>query len=228
MTLSRSARVELHVGDDRRGCRRLAELLGKLGGLLLGQLGGLAGRAAQTGKPGLGRLSLLVHGREDIGEDVKLVGAVPFLGVLAVDHRVAEPAHVARGFPDPRIHDDRAIEPDHVVAHLDVVAPPGLLDIPLQLDAQRTVVPEAVDSAIDLARGEDEPSALAQRDQLVHFQVHHQSHLPIPHLINESEADRGTRLPGFLPSREVRRRWYPGQRQATMRRGSRRSSATIW
>jgi len=158
----------------------LAELLGKLGGLLLGKLGGLAGRAAQTGKPGLGRLSLVVHSREDIGEDVKLVGAVPFLGVLAVDHRVAESSHVARGFPDPRIHDDRAIEPNDVVAHLDVVAPPGLFDIPLQFDAERTVIPEAVDSAIDLARGEDEPSALAQRDQLVHFQVHHQSCLPIP------------------------------------------------
>src|SRR5208337_838374 len=205
------------------------ELLGKLGGLLLGMLGGLAGRAAQTGKPGLGRLSLVVHSWEDIGEDVKLVGAVPFLGVLAVDHRVAESSHVARGFPDSRIHDDRAIEPNDVVAHLDVVAPPGLFDIPLQFDAERTVVPEAVDSAIDLARGEDEPSTLAQRDQLVHFQVHHQSYLPIPsHLINESGADRSARLPGFFAVLVRSSPRYPGQGQATMRRGSRRSSATIW
>ena len=132
-------------------CSGLAELLGELGGLLLGKLGGLVGRAAQAGEPGLGGLSLLVHGREDIGEDVNLVSPIAFLGVLAVDHRVAESAHVARGFPDPRIHDDRAVKAHHVVAHLDIVAPPGLLDVPLQLDAQRTIVPETVDAAIDLA-----------------------------------------------------------------------------
>ena len=163
-------------------------------------LGGLLGRAAQTGQPGLGRLSLVVDRREDVGEDVELVGPIPLLGRPAVDHRVGEAADVARGFPDLRVHDDRAVEPDHVVAHLDVVAPPGVLDVPLQLDAQRAVVPEAVDPAVDLARGEDEPPALAERDQLVHVQSSISPCLPIPsHLINESGADHCARLPGFLP-----------------------------
>ena len=114
------------------GC---AEPLGQLGGLLLGQLGGLFRRAAQPGQPGLGRLSLVVDGGEDVGEDEELVGPIPLLGRPAVDHRVGEAADVPRGLPDPRVHDDRAVEPDHVVAHLDVVAPPGVLDVPLQLDA---------------------------------------------------------------------------------------------
>ena len=41
-----------------------------------------------------------------------------------------------------------------------------------ELNAQRSVVPEAVDPAVDLARGKDEPPPLAQRDQLVHIVQH--------------------------------------------------------
>jgi hypothetical protein len=66
------------------------------------------------------------------------------------------------------IHDDRAVDPDHVVAERDIVAPPGVLDVPLQLDPERSVIPEAVEAAVDLARREDDPSALAERNQLVH------------------------------------------------------------
>ncbi len=102
MTFSRSFGVELHVGDDRRGRGRLAESLGQLGGLFLGQLGRLAGRAAQPGQPGLGRLSLVVDRRENVGEDEKLVGPIPLLGRPAVDHRVGKTADVPRGLPDPR------------------------------------------------------------------------------------------------------------------------------
>src|SRR5262249_29721618 len=126
-----------------------------------------------------GGLSLVVHVREDIRENIELVRAIPFLGGLAVNHRIAESAHMPRGFPDPWVHDDRAVKPDHVVARLNVVTPPGLLDIALQLHAERAVIPEAVDPAIDLARGEDESPALAERDQLVHTNIHLQSYLPI-------------------------------------------------
>jgi hypothetical protein len=36
------------------------------------------------------------------------------------------------------------------------------------LDAEGTVVPEAVDAAVDLAGGVDEPAMGAERDELVH------------------------------------------------------------
>ena len=50
----------------------------------------------------------------------------------------------------------------------DHVAPPGFLDVPLQLDAQRAVVPEAVEAAVDFARLKEKAAPFAQRDQFFH------------------------------------------------------------
>ena len=85
-------------------------------------------------------------------------------------------ADVPARYPDLRVHDDRAVEADHAdllavrarrrVA--DHVLPPGVLDVPLQLDAERAVVPEAVDAAVDFAGLEDEPHVLAELGELGH------------------------------------------------------------
>ena len=68
-----------------------------------------------------------------------------------------------------------AVEADHFVGRRrpgrlhqlvvagDHVAPPGLFDVPLQLDAQRAVVPEAVQAAVDFARLKQKPPPPAQR-----------------------------------------------------------------
>ena len=85
-----------------------------------------------------------------MNEDVNLVGAVALLGFAAIDHRVAEPADVSRRFPDLGIHDDRAIETDHVVSHHHVIAPPCVLDVSLEFHSKRAVVPEAVEAAVNL------------------------------------------------------------------------------
>ena len=53
----------------------------------------------------------------------------------------------------------------------DHVAPPGFLDVALQLDAERAVVPEAVEAAVDFARLKEEAAPFAQRDELVHVHV---------------------------------------------------------
>ena len=66
------------------------------------------------------------------------------------------------------VHQDGRVEPDHVVALLDEVAPPHALDVVLQLHAERTVVPAGAGAAVDLARLEDEAPPLAQRDDHVH------------------------------------------------------------
>src|SRR5689334_10449749 len=78
--------------------------------------------------------------------------------------------------PHLRIHDDGAIEPDHRdflpirsrrrVAHH--VLPPCFLDVALQFDAEWAVVPETVDSAVNFARLEDEPTPSAQGHELFH------------------------------------------------------------
>ena len=71
-------------------------------------------------------------------------------------------------FHTQRVHDDRRIERDDVVAQLDRLAPPRVFDVALEHGAQRAVVPKAVDAAVDLARLEDEAPALRKRGDLVH------------------------------------------------------------
>jgi hypothetical protein len=83
---------------------------------------------------------------------------------LALDHRIAELGDVARGHPHLGVHEDAGIEPDDVVALLDHGPPPGALDVVLELDAERSVVPDGVDAAVDLGARVDEPAALREAD----------------------------------------------------------------
>ncbi len=88
---------------------------------------------------------------------------------------------MAGALPDLRVHDDRAVEAGHfvgfgrtggggeVVVTGDHVAPPGFLDVPLQLDAERAVVPEAVEAAVDFAGLKEESPAFAEGDEFFHF-----------------------------------------------------------
>jgi hypothetical protein len=103
----------------------------------------------------------------------------------SLDHHIVKQVVMAGALPDLRVHDDRAIEADHLVRFRgaggrgqivvagDHVAPPGFLDVPLQLDAQGAIVPEAIQAAVDLARLKQKAPPLAQRDKFVH--VHDQS-----------------------------------------------------
>jgi len=86
----------------------------------------------------------------------------------AVDERVGEAADVAGGHPDLRVHDDRGLQPDHVVAELDRVPPPELADVAPEGDAVGPVVVQPPETAVDLAGGVHEPAALAERRDLLH------------------------------------------------------------
>ena len=74
---------------------------------------------------------------------------------------------MARRDPDLRVHEDAGVEPDDVLALLDHRPPPRPLDVVLQLDAERAVVPDRVDPAVDLARREHEAAPLRERDDRV-------------------------------------------------------------
>ena len=82
----------------------------------------------------------------------------------ALDQRVAEAPDVAGRDPDLGVHQDPGVEADDVVALLDHRPPPGALDVVLELDAERPVVPDGVDAAVDLGRREDEAAPLRERD----------------------------------------------------------------
>jgi hypothetical protein len=103
---------------------------------------------------------------------VELVGAHALLAGLAVDQRIAEVLDVARRLPGPRVRDDRRVEAFDVVALAHDLLPPERLQVVLELDAERAVVPEAVDAAVDLARLPDEAATRAERDDVVHARHH--------------------------------------------------------
>ena len=86
---------------------------------------------------------------EDNRVEEELVGAVAELGLLAVDHRIGKTVDVPGGFPNGGVHDDAGVKTFDVVPPLDKVAPPGLLDIVAQFDAEWAIVEKAVIAAID-------------------------------------------------------------------------------
>ena len=91
----------------------------------------------------------------------QLVCTKALLGDFAIHHRVGEPAHVAGRFPNLRVHDDGGFQADDIIAAADHVIPPSVADVFFQLDAQRAVIPEAVDAAVDFRRLKNESPALA-------------------------------------------------------------------
>src|SRR5437016_2759816 len=69
------------------------------------------------------------------------------------------------------VHQDRRIEAFHVIALIDIGAPPHPLHVVLQLDAHRPVVPRSLKTPIEIATLEQEPAALTERDNLVHHKL---------------------------------------------------------
>ena len=130
-------------------------------------LGFLARRAVRRASVEIGNAALRLD----------LVGAKALLRQQAIDHQVAEGAGVAAGFPDFRMHDDGGFEADDVVAALGHGAPPGFLDVALEFGAERAVIPEAVEAAVDFGGLENESPAFAEGNDFLHqlggFSVSH-------------------------------------------------------
>ena len=142
------------------------------GGLLLHR--SHEGLEHQVEEPGLGEGALAAaHRALGVGLaggalDPGVVGPEPVLALAAVHQRIGEAGHVAGGLPDARVHEDGGIEPLDVVPGVHHGPPPAVLDVLLELDAERPVVPDRAESAVDLGGLEDEPPALAEGDQFVH------------------------------------------------------------
>ena len=100
--------------------------------------------------------------------DALVVGPEAVLALLAVHQRIGEAGDVAGRLPDPRMHQDRGIEPLDVVAGMDHRPPPAVLDVLLELDAQRAVIPHGAEAPVDLGRLEHEAPPLGQRHELFH------------------------------------------------------------
>ncbi len=93
--------------------------------------------------------------------DVVFVGAEPALARAALDERIGETADVAARFPHARVHQNGRVEPFDVVPSAHHVPPPPVLQVALELHAERPVVPHRAGAAINLGGLEDEPAPLA-------------------------------------------------------------------
>ena len=108
--------------------------------------------------------------------DHHVVEPVAVLGGAAVDHGVGEAADVTRGHPGLGVLDDARVDAHNVERRavgsdgrtLHHVPPPAVTEVVLELRTERTVVPEAVEAAVDLGCRVDESAALAERDELLH------------------------------------------------------------
>ena len=70
-----------------------------------------------------------------------VVLTMPLVTVQALDQRIVEHLDMARGHPHLAGQDDRAVDADDVVAAGNHRLPPLPLDVLLELNAQRAVVP---------------------------------------------------------------------------------------
>ena len=105
---------------------------------------------------------------DDDRREEQLIRPETLLAHFAVDQRIGEAGDVTRRLPDLGMHDDGRLDADDVVAAANHVVPPAVADVLLQLGAERAVVEETVQPAVDLRRLEDETAALRERDDVVH------------------------------------------------------------
>src|SRR5690606_13887841 len=117
------------------------------------------------------RLPLVRTGNEDLIAGIRtrrMIGAEALLRDQAIDERIGEAREMTRSLPHLRVHDDRCVETDDVLALVDHRAPPLVHDVALELDAERSVVISAPEPSIDLARLKHEASLFRDRDHLLH------------------------------------------------------------
>jgi hypothetical protein len=97
----------------------------------------------------------------------QVVGSESPVTRQAFGQRVVEGSDMPRGHPHAAWQDHRRVKADDVLPLGDHRLPPLLLDVLLELDAERAVVPGRARAAVDLSRGKDEATALAQADDAV-------------------------------------------------------------
>jgi len=83
------------------------------------------------------------------------------------------------------MHEYRGVEADDVVVQLGHFPPPGFLDVVLEFNAEGTVIPGAVLSAVDFGGLEYETAPFAQTDDFFHRYrvIFHLNMLLVPPLV---------------------------------------------
>src|SRR5712664_2712201 len=169
--------------------------------------------------------------------DRGIVGPKSVLALLAVHERIGESRNMPRCLPDLGMHQDGRIEAFDIVAFVHHRSPPALLDVLLELDAERPVVPHGAEAAVDLGRLKHEAAPLGQRHELLHGFVccsggggggHREPEVtnPEPHARPARPFERGPDHPAYAPPR----RHHPPRyaRRSALRPCRRRRRPSSW
>src|SRR6266568_8477844 len=163
--------------------------------------------------------------------DPRVVGAKPVLTVLAIHQRIGEPGHMPRCLPNLGMHEDRGVEALDILPFVDHRAPPALLDVLLELDAERPVVPDGPQPAINLRRLKHEAAPLCQRHELIHGLVCSKGGHREPEVTNAAPRARPARPSVQAPSRPASarcRRRPPHERRSFLRPAPRPRQPSSW
>ena len=98
----------------------------------------------------------------------KLVGAVAGLAVLAVHQRVGKTADMTGCNPGRRVHQDGRIQTDVVRGLLHKLLAPCCLDIVLELNTKRAIIPGVRKAAVNLRAGVHKTATLTQGNDFFH------------------------------------------------------------
>ncbi len=91
-----------------------------------------------------------------------VVLAVPLVAVQALDQRVVEHLDVPGGHPHLTRQDDGGVQAHDIIPSRHDRPPPLPLDVLLELDTERPVIPGRLGPAVDLAGLEHQPAAFGQ------------------------------------------------------------------
>jgi hypothetical protein len=99
----------------------------------------------------------------------QMIATVVSPACAAAGKRVGKTREMTARFPDLRMHGYGRVEPHHIGAKVNVVAPPQALDVVLEFNAQWSIVPGRAQPAVDFAGLKNKAAPLAQRHDLVHL-----------------------------------------------------------
>jgi uncharacterized RDD family membrane protein YckC len=100
-----------------------------------------------------------------------LISAVPLASYQAITHRITKRIHMPAGPPNLRVHEDGGFESGDIIALADDIIPPEIFDVAFEFGAERAVIPEAVDAAVDFGGWVDEAAAFAERHDFFHQRI---------------------------------------------------------
>ena len=104
---------------------------------------------------------------------LKLVRTLALMAVEAFHQRIVEDGHVAGCDPHGGRQDDGGIHAHHVATGDDHGTPPFALDVVLQRNAERAIIPGGTGSTVDFAGGEHEAATLGKGYYFIEFGLSH-------------------------------------------------------